>query len=92
MKEIEAAALAGDAALFFNLARTALLRTFEGQLGNESEDIRQIFALADEANYSGHRLTTTDFERWMHIVRHRILDERHRLPDERHRLPDEKTT
>ena len=76
MKELEAAALAGDAARFFTLARSALLRTFDGQLGAESEEIRQIFALADEANYSGHQLTTTDFERWTHIVRHRLLDEK----------------
>jgi hypothetical protein len=83
MKELEAAALAGDAARFFTLARSALLRTFDGQLGAESEEIRQIFALADEANYSGHQLTTTDFERWTHIVRHRLLDEHHRLLDEK---------
>jgi hypothetical protein len=46
------------------------------QLGAESEEIRELFALADEANYSGHVLTTTDFERWMQIMRHRLTDEK----------------
>lgn len=41
------------------------------RLGSESdgEDIRQLFALADEANYSGHEPTTIDFTHWMQVVR-----------------------
>jgi len=157
VKEMEAAARAGDAALFFNLARAALLRTLaarwqlapdeltpdevharlggksdrsgandeggrsggssvsdgrgasgsdhsgasdgandgsDGGGGNgasggsgsnrggasdgsdESADIRQIFALADEANYAGHDPTTTDLARWLQIVRRRLMDEK----------------
>jgi hypothetical protein len=40
--------------------------------GREREDIRQIFALADEANYSGGDLHAADFERWTQVV-HRQL-------------------
>lgn len=36
--------------------------------GNERDDIRQIFALADEANYSGGALGVADFERWTQVV------------------------
>jgi hypothetical protein len=34
------------------------------------DGIRQIFALADEANYSGGDLQAADFERWTALVRH----------------------
>jgi hypothetical protein len=40
--------------------------------GSERDDIRQIFALADEANYSGGDLHAADFERWTQVV-HRQL-------------------
>ena len=43
--------------------------------GAEKHDIREIFTLADEANYSGHALTTADFERWTELVRHQITAE-----------------
>jgi hypothetical protein len=43
-----------------------------GDDGNGGEAIRQIFALADEANYSGHEMTTTDYERWTQIVRQQL--------------------
>jgi hypothetical protein len=36
--------------------------------GADRDDIRQIFALADEANYSGDDLRAADFERWTQIV------------------------
>ncbi len=50
----------------------------EVRLGSESdgEDIRQLFALADEANYSGHEPTTIDFARWTQVVRRRMLGEK----------------
>ena len=41
-----------------------------------SEDTREIFALADEAHYSGHPPTTTDYARWTEVVRRRILPEK----------------
>jgi hypothetical protein len=47
------------------------------RLGGESdgEDIRQLFALADEAVYSGHVPTTIDFARWTQVVRRGLLRE-----------------
>ncbi|MDB6085310.1 MAG: hypothetical protein JWN43_3191, partial [Gammaproteobacteria bacterium] len=90
VQDMEAAARAGNAALFFKLARTALLGSlaarwrvaperlapteFDARLGSESEDIRRIFALADEADYSGHE-PAADLERWMQVVRHELLTE-----------------
>jgi hypothetical protein len=43
--------------------------------GAEKHDIREIFTLADEANYSGHALTTADFERWTELARRQITAE-----------------
>ena len=43
--------------------------------GDDQRDIREIFTLADEANYSGHALTTADFERWTELVRRQITPE-----------------
>jgi hypothetical protein len=91
LRDLEAAARAGDAARFYALARTAVvasLRTpdptapheiapadFEARLGLEAGDVRQLFALADEANYAGQQPTSTDYERWLLVVR-RILRNR----------------
>jgi hypothetical protein len=43
--------------------------------GSERDDIRQIFALADEANYSGGDLHAADFERWTHVVQQQLAGE-----------------
>ena len=43
--------------------------------GADKDDIRQIFALADEANYSGDDLKTADFERWTQIVGRQLSEE-----------------
>ncbi len=43
--------------------------------GSERDDIHQIFALADEANYSGGDLQAADFERCMQIVRRQLASE-----------------
>jgi hypothetical protein len=40
----------------------------------DREDIRQIFALADEANYSGDDLEAADFERWTQIVNRQLSE------------------
>jgi hypothetical protein len=47
------------------------------RLGSESDgdDIRQLFALADEANYSGHEPTSIDFARWAQVVRRGLMKE-----------------
>ena len=72
--ELQTAARAGNATRFFNAARTALLATVGAGLDAEGEEIRQLFALADEANYSADQPTTTEFARWIEIVRQRLLN------------------
>jgi hypothetical protein len=74
LQRLEAAAQAANAAEFFSIARAAVLEV-EGTEG-ASEDTREIFALADEAHYSGHPPTTTDYARWTEVVRRRILPEK----------------
>jgi hypothetical protein len=41
----------------------------------DRDDIRQLFALADEANYSGDDLKAADFERWTQIVSRQLSEE-----------------
>jgi N-acetylglutamate synthase-like GNAT family acetyltransferase len=41
----------------------------------DRDDIRQLFALADEANYSGDDLKAADFERWTQIVSRQLSAE-----------------
>ena len=43
--------------------------------GADRDDLRQIFALADEANYSGDKLKAADFERWTQVVRRQLAGE-----------------
>jgi hypothetical protein len=87
LAQMQGAARAGDAALFFDSARTALQSVLaarwqlapeeitttevESRVGAEN-DIRQLFALADEAKYSGRKLNATDFARWLRIVRRHL--------------------
>jgi hypothetical protein len=91
LAQMQAAARAGDAALFFDSARTALQSVLatrwqlapeeitstevEGRVGADDE-IRQLFALADEAKYSGRNLNATDFARWLRIVRRHLLSDK----------------
>jgi hypothetical protein len=44
--------------------------------GDDLNDIRQIFTLADEANYSGDELKAADYERWTQIIRRQLPAER----------------
>ncbi|HEY2464239.1 MAG TPA: BatD family protein [Steroidobacteraceae bacterium] len=90
LAQMQGAARAGDAALFFDLARTALQSVLaarwqlapeeitsaevEERVGPES-DIHQVFALADEAKYSGRRLSATDFARWLRSVRRHLMSD-----------------
>lgn len=90
-KQMAAAATAGDPALFFSAARFALQQNLSGiwqiepehittaeldsRLGPDHEDIRQLFALADEANYSGGAAHAADFVRWTSVVQRRLLEE-----------------
>jgi len=91
LAQMQAAARAGDVGLFFDSARSALQSLFaarwqlapeeittaelEDRLGAES-DIRELFALADEAKYSGRKLTATDFARWLRIVRRQLMSDK----------------
>jgi hypothetical protein len=40
------------------------------------DDIRELFALADESKYSGRELNATDFARWLRIVRRHLMNEK----------------
>jgi hypothetical protein len=91
LTQMQAAARAGDAALFFDSARTALqsmlaarwqvapeditTAELENRVGEES-DIHELFALADEAKYSGRKLNATDFARWLRIVRRHLISDK----------------
>ena len=43
--------------------------------GSDRDDVLKIFALADEANYSGAGLQAGDFDRWTRLVRRQIAQE-----------------
>jgi hypothetical protein len=89
--QVEAAARSGDTTQFFNSARTTLQHTLgarwhlapeqvttaevEARLGSTEADIRELFALADAARYSGEPPTATDFARWLQIVRRELVGE-----------------
>jgi hypothetical protein len=93
LDRMSAAAAAGDAAVFFGSARSALQQALSARWqatpeeltetlidarleGADRDDIRQIFALADEANYSGGELKAADFERWIQIVGRQLTGEK----------------
>jgi len=81
---LEAAARSGDSSAFFELARQALLQAFtarwhisaeqitgaelKARLGSTGENIERLFALADEAKYSGYQPEAGDFQRWSALV------------------------
>jgi hypothetical protein len=71
--ELDTAAHAGDAVRFFSLARGAMNVPMDSDLGNESIEVRELVALADEASYSGHDVAAIDFEHWRQVVRKRLL-------------------
>ena len=54
--------------------RPTVLAEVELRLAEDSE-LKQIFNLADEANYSGIKPQAADFARWTDVVRHRVLEE-----------------
>jgi BatD DUF11 like domain len=88
---MEQAAQSGDSPAFFGAARHALQQTLaarwqtapeqvtaihlDARLGGDANDVRRLFALADEIEYSGYRPTATDFSRWMQLVRKQISNE-----------------
>ena len=88
LAEMDAASIAGDAARFFQSARAALqqqlatrwhvapasitIAEIDARLNGEGGDIRRIFALADQAAYSGQHLSTGDFQQWKETVRSQL--------------------
>jgi hypothetical protein len=91
LAQMATASAAGDTLQFFNTARAAIQQVLgarlhvapeqitaadvDAQLGDDSDDLREIFALADEANYAGRTLHRADFERWTQIVRRRLTSD-----------------
>jgi hypothetical protein len=90
LQQMSAATRAGNTALFFNSARGALQQILsldwkiepgqvttgevDARLGPEDQAIRQLFALTDEANYSGATPRAADFERWTELVNRRLKE------------------
>jgi BatD DUF11 like domain len=80
---MQAASAAGNAAVFFDSARSALQRSLAGRwhvqpdqitladvdarLGGDS-DVRRVFALADETKYSGRNIESGELKQWQQIV------------------------
>jgi hypothetical protein len=90
LNELQAAASAGDTALFFITARSAVQRRLgarwrmppdditpavvQARLGGDGEDLRQLLALADESSYAGDEITNIDLARWAEIVRQHLVE------------------
>jgi len=83
LKLMDEASVRGDSELFFRSARTALQRNLaskwlkppdsvsledvDARLGTGSV-VARVFKLADEAAYSGLKLSTSDFQRWKQLI------------------------
>jgi hypothetical protein len=92
LAQLDAAARSGNAASFFEVARSALLQTFaerwrisadqitsaelKARLGPAGEDIERLCALADEAKYSDYEPGSTDFQRWLTVIRGQLAGEK----------------
>ena len=92
LAQLDAAAQSGDSSSFFEVARTALLQTFaarwqlspdqitaaelKARLGPAGEDIERLCELADEAKYSDYEPRSTDFPRWLRLIRGQLTGER----------------
>lgn len=88
LAEVEAAAQARDPVQFFGAARAALQGAYasrwhlppdevtttevQSRLGDEEAGIQELFALADEARYSGDPPSATDYARWLDLVRREV--------------------
>ena len=92
LARLDAAARAGDSSSFFEAARKTLLQTFaarwqmpadqitfaelKARLGATGEDVGRLFALAEEARYSDYQPGSTDFQRWLALIRGELAGER----------------
>jgi hypothetical protein len=88
LARLDAAAGAGDAALFFSIASDMLQEMFaarwhlaaeavtsdeiQSRLGTEGADIRELFLLSDEMRYGNQGRAQLDFPRWAQFVRHQV--------------------
>jgi hypothetical protein len=45
------------------------------RLGAAGEDIERLFAIADEAKYSDHQPGSTDYQRWLGLIRGQLVGE-----------------
>jgi hypothetical protein len=91
LARLAAAARSRDSASFLEIARKLLLRAFadrwrlspdqitsaelRARLGDAGEEIERLFALADEAKYSQHQPSETDFQRWLRLIRGQVTGE-----------------
>jgi len=91
LAQMETAAARGDAQDFFSSARSALRQTLaarshvapqsiglediDAHIGPDDQEVRQLFARADEATYSGCNAVIGDLEHWKQVVL-RQLNER----------------
>jgi hypothetical protein len=91
LAQLDAAARRGDSFSFFDGARNALLQTFAARwrvppdqvtvaemklrLGAAGEDVERLFAIADEAKYSDYQPESTDFQRWLGLIRGQLIGE-----------------
>ena len=91
LAQLGAAARRDDSFSFFDGARNALLQTFAARwhmppdqvtlaemklrLGAAGEDVERLFALADEAKYSHYQPGSTDFQRWLGLIRAQLIGE-----------------
>jgi hypothetical protein len=78
LSQMEAAARAKNAALFFELARRSMVKIYaldlDARLAGD-EELRELFGYADESKYSGHDLKSTHFSKWLNVVRQRMTEE-----------------
>jgi hypothetical protein len=78
LAQMEAAARTKKVALFFELARGALNRFYAAKIDSQlaqDEELRELFARADESKYSGRELMAADFSRWLRVVSTRLSEE-----------------
>ena len=52
------------------------LAELKSRLGAAGEDVERLFALADEAKYSDYQPGSTDFQRWLGLIRAQLIGER----------------
>jgi hypothetical protein len=88
LAEMETASAVGDSLHFFQSGRAALqqqlatrwqvapasitIAEIDARLDGAGADIRRVFALADQAAYSGEHLTTADFQQWKETIRNQL--------------------